>query len=453
MKNRYNLLIVFLGLFSVGVGYFISNKINQPKNHTIVITKGGFTPDAVTISKGDRVTWINQDPREHWPASNFHPQHAEYPTPEKGCLGSALDACRGLKRGESYSFTFDKIGTWGMHDHLFYARTMIIKVVHNKPLLSVKPQAKSTQFIEDYENLNPQDFPKLNYEQKRTFIVRLSQKDPKAAWSYLKSAAIKKGEVVDYVHELAHIIGKALYDRYGLDGISACSKDFLYGCYHGVVSEALVERGTESISQIEISCMNIISERKGDPGECIHGIGHGLLPVNDINIPSALAGCDSLEVDINKEYCYQGVFMEYHLSNVPAKIDKESPWSFCNQFINKHKSACAAYLLSLLAQEEGYDIKQAGTTCKSSPDKTLWRQCMISLSSHIAVKSLGKVQTIMNDCAKIEDEGNQTYCIMMTSAWVKRLELPNNLITSEFLCNEIPPAFLKECETFSFYQN
>ena len=44
-----------------------------------------------------------------WVASNPHPIHTDY---------SDFDAKRGYAKGERYSFTFFKQGTWKYHNHL-----------------------------------------------------------------------------------------------------------------------------------------------------------------------------------------------------------------------------------------------------------------------------------------------------------------------------------------------
>ena len=100
--------------------------INNPENtgNVIEITSSGFTPSTLTISKGDTVTWINKDTEEHWPASALHPTHTVYPGSDiKKCgtaeQGNIFDACDpGLAPGESFSFTFNEVGTWSYHDHL-----------------------------------------------------------------------------------------------------------------------------------------------------------------------------------------------------------------------------------------------------------------------------------------------------------------------------------------------
>ena len=89
---------------------------------TIEFKDGVYTPKEITVKKGDSVTWINRDAEPTWPASALHPTHGVYPDPENGACpeigGSAFDACRGLKQGESWTFQFNHAGSWRFHDHL-----------------------------------------------------------------------------------------------------------------------------------------------------------------------------------------------------------------------------------------------------------------------------------------------------------------------------------------------
>ncbi len=84
---------------------------------TVEITKDGFSPASITINKDQTVEFVNRDSALHWPASAMHPTHSLYPT-KGGCIGSTFDACRGLRNGEKFVFTFDQVGTWKYHDHL-----------------------------------------------------------------------------------------------------------------------------------------------------------------------------------------------------------------------------------------------------------------------------------------------------------------------------------------------
>ncbi len=90
----------------------------------VTYTDAGFSPKTITIAEGDTVTFVNNSSRNMWVASNIHPTHNEYPEESDGdCLGSSFDACAGVSSGESWSFTFDRVGEWGYHNHLNPSRT------------------------------------------------------------------------------------------------------------------------------------------------------------------------------------------------------------------------------------------------------------------------------------------------------------------------------------------
>jgi plastocyanin len=95
-----------------------------PTSEVIIkITTDGFEPEEVEITKGTKVTWVNEQSNPSWPASAVHPTHEVYPgssikkcgTPEQDKI---FDACRGLNQGESWSFIFNEVGEWYYHDYL-----------------------------------------------------------------------------------------------------------------------------------------------------------------------------------------------------------------------------------------------------------------------------------------------------------------------------------------------
>lgn len=90
---------------------------------SVEITSSGFSPSTLTINGGDTITFTNQGSSSSWPASAIHPTHTVYPGSSISKCGSStessiFDACKGLAQGESYSFTFNEVGTWNYHNHL-----------------------------------------------------------------------------------------------------------------------------------------------------------------------------------------------------------------------------------------------------------------------------------------------------------------------------------------------
>ena len=103
------------------------------KENIIEMTSSGFSPNSLTINKGDSVKFINKDSGKHWPASDIHPTHTVYPGSDiKKCFSGdssgIFDACKGLSEGESFTFTFNEIDEWNFHNHLKPTNTGTITV-------------------------------------------------------------------------------------------------------------------------------------------------------------------------------------------------------------------------------------------------------------------------------------------------------------------------------------
>lgn len=91
-------------------------------NHEVIYTDSGYSPSSITVKKGDTVTFKNQSSFGMWTSSAMHPTHIIYsgtslnehcPDPDN----TSFDECRADQPGESWSFTFNKTGTWRYHNH------------------------------------------------------------------------------------------------------------------------------------------------------------------------------------------------------------------------------------------------------------------------------------------------------------------------------------------------
>src|SRR6185436_6078649 len=88
----------------------------------VTYTASGFSPATVTVKKGGTVTFTQQGGSSMWVATGPHPAHTGYDSTSRTahCTSSytgakPFDQCAS---GASYSFTFDKVGTWPYHDHM-----------------------------------------------------------------------------------------------------------------------------------------------------------------------------------------------------------------------------------------------------------------------------------------------------------------------------------------------
>jgi len=96
----------------------------------ITFTDSGFSLDTVTIKKGESVTWVNQSNEGMWVASAAHPTHIVYSGTalNEHCPDTADTAFDQCGTGNSYTFTFDKTGTWKYHNHVDASKTGTIVV-------------------------------------------------------------------------------------------------------------------------------------------------------------------------------------------------------------------------------------------------------------------------------------------------------------------------------------
>lgn len=121
METKNILISVAVLLLVIGGGYWLlkgqvgttqqPNPTNEPNKNSVTVEYSGqgFSPDSITVKSGTTVTWVNKSSDSMWAASNPHPIHTGL---------SGFDALKGIPTGESYSYTFTKVGKWGYHNHL-----------------------------------------------------------------------------------------------------------------------------------------------------------------------------------------------------------------------------------------------------------------------------------------------------------------------------------------------
>ncbi|MGE5298097.1 MAG: hypothetical protein ACM3KM_02965 [Acidobacteriaceae bacterium] len=121
--------IIVVAVVVVGAVFLSRNKNNPAStgNNSTVTSTGrtvtvsydgsSFSPSLQTVNKGDTVKFVNNSSANMWVASDPHPLHNGYPT-TGGCVASTFDACTNITPGNSFSFQFDIVGSWGYHNHL-----------------------------------------------------------------------------------------------------------------------------------------------------------------------------------------------------------------------------------------------------------------------------------------------------------------------------------------------
>lgn len=94
-----------------------------PTTHEIMYGDTGYSPSPLTVKVGDTVVWKNQSSTNVWTGSAMHPAHTVYSgtTLQQHCPdadNAAFDQCKAEGPGTTWSFTFNKVGEWGYHNHV-----------------------------------------------------------------------------------------------------------------------------------------------------------------------------------------------------------------------------------------------------------------------------------------------------------------------------------------------
>lgn len=89
------------------------------QTYFVTYTNTGFQPSFLSIRAGDKIRFRNESDTDMWVASNDHPFHDDYPE---------FDAHGSVRRYGEYTFTFDRVGTWGFHNHANHVHEGVVSV-------------------------------------------------------------------------------------------------------------------------------------------------------------------------------------------------------------------------------------------------------------------------------------------------------------------------------------
>lgn len=226
---------------------------------------------------------------------------------------------------------------------------------------------------------------------------------------------LKAGGNMPYyeAHGLSHVVGAILYERLGEKGMSACTADFGFGCYHGFVGAALAARGLADVGLLTDACATV-SDAHTAFG-CVHGLGHGILAyVGNDRLEDALERCEPINARWGSSVggCYGGVFMEYNYNTMrsadgvelrpydPARFDEP-----CRDIDGRFGPACYYELpswwqawLDDASTTKAQQFAEIGARCERSDDQQLRRACFRGVGNVVGALGGGNAETMLSWC-------------------------------------------------------
>lgn len=457
MKYLLIFAIVF-GAFSQPIGIFA-----HTKTQIVEITSGGFVPKEVVVDTSGTVIFVNNDKYPHWPASDVHPTHELYPE---------FDPRQEIEPGKSWVFKPKKIGDWKFHNHLDPHQKGVISVVkeqdeeiNDAPLhINIFEKIRqallkvfnnfnnflsSSKKTDNYQLKSATSFKTLPIKDQFTELKAISKDrgGTKKAWEYVK--AVFKGDPGSSgnIHDLAHLAGGLIYDQSGFNGLSSCSADFAFGCYHGFLDKAF-EKNLERLSDAELACLRLGPKDSGPVASCIHGIGHGIASYFSVSdVKKSLSACRKL--NSGQQFCFDGVFMEYVRNASDSFFNKDNPVSLCAELEKSYgyaySFACGRNIPPLLMGRYKKSLDEVVSACLSYDSKEFTNGCVDSLGLTLA--SSNNTDQIISGCQKIADPNLSLRCSKAAAGELIFQEDPNWKTKSFAICDKLTDGNI-ECREY-----
>lgn len=405
------LVVSSLLLVNAPIGALAHGGVNDDEL-IIRMTANGFEPRELTVVEDDEILFINNDDTDRWPASNFHPTHTLYPE---------FDPLKGIPPGESWKTTFKKVGVWKMHDHLIPHFTGKITVLENPDIES----STSTQTIK--ENF---------WTKLRNLFLKLFSKDKKIS------------SVVLDDHGKAHLKGQELFKKYGVQGMSRCTPEAAFGCYHGFTETIFTGNSekeyVDNILGTEKSCRTLGEVGSGPNASCIHGIGHGVVTYRDHDMNISLKDCDTLDNKI-RTYCYDGVFMELSISAAPSFYNKDNPIYPCDIVAESYKTGCIRSQVQVMQSRFGMETNAIAQICLNTKNSVIINNCIDSLGLYIAQASSGDPAKIISNCQDISDGAKSAQCMAAAAGELVFQNYVGWQESTKQVCESLPIPYQTSC--------
>ena len=275
---------------------------------------------------------------------------------------------------------------------------------------------------------------------------------PHIAMQNLKDEYRTRPEIVSDCHQLTHVIGNTAVDREHGD-IAAAFKSgdsFCWsGYYHGVVERAVKEMGEAAfIAHTDTLCAAIPGKDRYsfDYYNCVHGLGHGIMAVEDNELFTSLPLCDHLTGEWEKKSCYGGVFMENimednrtHFAKYLKKDDLMYP---CNAVDTTYKEQCYLMQTSYALSQTNYDFKNAFNLC-ASVEPAFRDTCAQSIGRDASGSTVSDVEKTVLNCSFANNDNQEVNCI--TGAVKDFISYFHGDTEAARLCRALPERFSVGC--------
>lgn len=201
-----------------------------------------------------------------------------------------------------------------------------------------------------------------------------AKKSPAVAFDDLKQRYSSNAFVRAQCHQITHVIGRTAATAYAADVSEAYTHgdNFCWsGYYHGVMETVIATIGRDKVvPQANNICKTLREKQRYSfyHYNCVHGMGHGFMEVEQDELFKSLIDCDGLADSWERSSCYGGVFMENVMaSQTPTKSTQyfraDDPIYPCNAVGTGYQEQCYLMQTSHILQTNNYNFAATFAAC------------------------------------------------------------------------------------------
>lgn len=243
-----------------------------------------------------------------------------------------------------------------------------------------------------------------------------------AAFTELKSEYDKNEFIKAQCHQITHVIGRAATDVYGdIPNTYSKGDNFCWsGYYHGAMEATVAKIGPDKIlKEADTICAPL---GEGDQKHsfyhynCVHGLGHGFMGVQNNELFESLEVCDTMTDDWERESCYSGAFMENIMakdnpSHPSKELRADEPLYPCTEVEKKYKPQCYLMQTSYALETLGNDFQKVFELC-GTVESEFRPTCYQSLGRDASGITSSDVDRTNANCMLGEDYEARSNCVI-----------------------------------------
>lgn len=252
------------------------------------------------------------------------------------------------------------------------------------------------------------------------YTLMVAEDGIEPTFAFLRNEYNNSEYVKSQCHQITHVIGRAAAQKFSsaFEAYGAGDGFCWSGYYHGVMEAVIADIGYVNLNdELNVICSDIARERQYsfDHYNCVHGLGHGIMAVNQNELFDSLATCDVLQNAWDATSCWSGAFMENIMvdnrNHFTEYLKETEPLYPCTAVDTQYKGTCYLMQTSYMLTLNNQDFAQTFSWCKEA-DQGFEHICYQSLGRDASGLTVSNATKAKDICLLGEDFEQQSNCVI-----------------------------------------